>query len=577
MNTSPNAPCTPRLRLLPGLGLAALLLLPATAAAQDSDGDSVPNASDAFPCDASRASVSYFPGQSTSALLAYEDQWPGHTDLDFNDVVVRVHYRLERNAAGNVVQLHGVFDPVAVGGDLSNGLGLVLPVLGTGVTVRRRVGGGTWQTVTLETDANATMLLSSNLRELYANAPGRINSRPNEARQNGQRLEVEVSFATPAAMSTAGAPFDVFIFRTGTPGHQVHLPNYFGTAAMNTTLFNSAQDRTVLGVRAFVHLSGIPAALNLLTSTRYPLEGVGIGSLFPNIAGFASSAGTQNTDFYAVNVISAQGHDVAALALPGVAAPSTSCVAGSSQTSPAASCQAILSTRAGLGLTSADGTYWINPSAPAGTATLAYCDMTTDGGGWTLWGNVTSAPFSYDGVRVSAPGVSSLTANAIGEKPAGTLLRIELVGSASSTFRANFRSSATLGAIVLPTDSVIPKWVADVFVAGASSNVSQTNASLTFNATRTGYFGGSLVWLESDNAAAGSSHSLTLGGQAYSSPPSPYDCVAATSQRLLWVMHENQPTSSGFNFKNTMNLHRHSGCNVVSTSANATALRLYYR
>ena len=129
-------------RRLLGLGLASLVALPAAAFAQDSDGDGVANASDAYPCDSTRASVSFFPGQSTSALLAFEDQWPGHTDVDYNDVAVRAHYRLERNASGNVVQLHAVIDPVASGGDLSNGLGLVLPTSRTGVTARRRVGGG---------------------------------------------------------------------------------------------------------------------------------------------------------------------------------------------------------------------------------------------------------------------------------------------------------------------------------------------------------------------------------------------------------------------------------------------------
>ena len=76
-----------------GLGVASLLALPAAAFAQDSDSDGVANAADAFPCDATRASVSYFPGQSTSALLAFEDQWPNFTDVDYNDVAIRAHYR----------------------------------------------------------------------------------------------------------------------------------------------------------------------------------------------------------------------------------------------------------------------------------------------------------------------------------------------------------------------------------------------------------------------------------------------------------------------------------------------------
>ncbi len=309
----------------------ALVSLPgaAWAAPGDADDDTVADGVDVFPCDGTRSSVSYFPSSTGSALLSYEDQWPSHTDLDFNDVVVRAHYRMERSVNGNTVSLHASFDPVALGGDLSNGLGLVLPTLRTDVTLaRRRINGGSWQNLTLESDGNATVVLSSNLRELFASASGRINSVPNQARQSGQRLELEVTFVSGgASLSVAAAPFDVFIFRSGSsPRHEIHFPQYVGTASINTTLFNSEQDRSVLGTRAFVHQSGVPAALNLLSSTRYPNEGVRISDLFPDIALFASSGGTQNQSFFNTNIQAAQGHDVAAPSVPTMATPSSACV-----------------------------------------------------------------------------------------------------------------------------------------------------------------------------------------------------------------------------------------------------------
>ena len=305
--------------------LALCLGLPAVAAAQDSDGDGVSDAADAFPCDHSRAAVSYFPGAATSALLAFEDQWPGSTDLDFNDVVVRAHYRLERNAAGDVVQLHGAFDPVAAGGVLNNGLALQLPASRIGATARRRVAGGAWQALAFEADATATVVLSQNLRELFGNAANQVNSIPGAPRIEGQRIELEITFATPAPMSVAAAPFDVFIFRTGNLGHQVHFPHYPGTAAMNTGLFNTDHDAST-PTRRFVHLSGVPAALNLMTTSRYPVEGTAISLLFPDIIGFAMSAGTQNTSFYANNVVALHGHEVSALAPPVLAPPDESCL-----------------------------------------------------------------------------------------------------------------------------------------------------------------------------------------------------------------------------------------------------------
>jgi LruC domain-containing protein len=305
---------------------ALVLALPAAASAQDSDGDGVSDGADSFPCDGFRAGVSYFPGASSSALLTFEDQWPGATDLDFNDVAVRVHYRLERNAAGNVVSLAAVFDAVALGGDLSSGLGLVLPTSRAGVTAQRRIAGGGWQGLTVESDANATMVLSANLRELYGNAGGRINAVGGQTYQSAQRLELEVTFAPPAALSTAAAPFDVFIFRAGSsPRHEIHFPQFGGTSAMLSGLFNTAQDGST-STRRFLHLSGVPAALNLMDSTRYPLEGVQVSALFPDITGFASSGGSQNAAFYSSTVVAAQGHNVPASALPSVPAASTTCI-----------------------------------------------------------------------------------------------------------------------------------------------------------------------------------------------------------------------------------------------------------
>ena len=312
-------------RHLLGLGFATLVAAPAVSFAQDADGDGVLDDADAFPCDPSRASISYFPGSGSAAMLVYEDQWPGSTDLDFNDVVARVHYRIERHANGNVTSIHALLDPDALGGILSNGLALQLTAPREGATARRRVGGGGWESLALEGDASATVVLSQNLRELFGGVEGRINSVPGQATIAGQRLEFELHFATPAPISVSQAPFDLFIFRAGDFSHQIHFPQYSGTAAMNTGLFNSDQDASTPG-RRFIHLSGIPAALSLFTSMTYPLEGVAISNLFPDIIQFANSGGVSNTNFYATTVIAANGRAVGARVIANNTARDVSCI-----------------------------------------------------------------------------------------------------------------------------------------------------------------------------------------------------------------------------------------------------------
>ena len=292
-----------RQRIGSALGFAALLFAPAPLWAQDGDGDGVPDAADAFPCDPSLAGVAFAPAEGESALILMEDQWPSRGDLDFNDVVLGYHYEYRLDPAGGVVGLTATIDVLALGGIYDNGLGLQLPVAAASVaSVTRQVGSGPAEALALSAqDANFTVRISANLREVFGGRPGQINSTREDVRLPGGRIVLEVSFADPVGLAPGDAPHDVYLFRSHDPAHEIHLPIFRGTANMRESLFGSADDGSSAH-RRFVDTSGLPFVLVLPIDNPYPQEGIAISELFPQIIHFAASGGATHRDFYVSGV-----------------------------------------------------------------------------------------------------------------------------------------------------------------------------------------------------------------------------------------------------------------------------------
>jgi hypothetical protein len=140
-----------------------------------------------------------------------------------------------------------------------------------------------------------------------------------------------------------------------------------------------------------------------------------------------------------------------------------------SKTNPAKSCKALLEAKASLG----DGSYWLDPDGSGPVAAFpAFCDMTTDGGGWTRVGyevaNATMTMTYLGAESGTAAAVAAGNGNGmIGVRFAGLYktVRVDWDTSRRITFDPSAEVFANTQALAVPvsnfttTESTLAGWV----------------------------------------------------------------------------------------------------------------------
>lgn len=295
------------IHMTPRRAIANLSTLQTLAAATDpdSDGDGVKDSLDEFPNDATRAFSRYYPTRDTWGTLAYEDLWPKRGDYDMNDLVVRYRTQEVMNAARQVKSLVIDYRLDARGADIQSGFAVRLPsIAASSVAQARLTTNGSTQVLNSEAgQSNATFVIFQSAQEQLPGPSAACPFANTQAECPGvarKTFRLEIDFATAQLSSAFNSPYDPFIFRSASRGHEVHLPNQSPTQLANAALFGTQDDRTVLtaGRKTYVDQNGRPWAMNMPMEWKYPNETVDLTVPYPNMATWASSAGVSYPDWY---------------------------------------------------------------------------------------------------------------------------------------------------------------------------------------------------------------------------------------------------------------------------------------
>lgn len=259
----------------------------------DTDGDGVPDASDDYPTDATKAYNNYYPSASGNGTVAFEDQWPTKGDFDLNDVVVGYRYQVITNASNNVVRVIGNYTLYATGGSLGNGFGVQFPVNATNVS---NVTGGTLESG----QTKAVVIVFNNMRDEMAN----WNTVPGAATSATKNYTISFDVATGTTLTSFGLnSYNPFIWNYGlgyNRGREIHLSGHAPTDLCNTAYFGTSDDNSsVSSSRYFVTSTGLPWAIDIPVSPfSYPIEQKDITQAFLHFGAWAASGGTSFADWY---------------------------------------------------------------------------------------------------------------------------------------------------------------------------------------------------------------------------------------------------------------------------------------
>ena len=273
----------------------------------DTDGDGVTDLMDAFPKDAERAYINYYPSKDVWGTLAFEDLFPNTGDYDLNDLVVSYRYSMVSNANNNIVEMTADYQPLAAGASYKNGFGIQFPFSPDLIkfVTGGKISAGITKFNSNGTEAgqkNAVIIPFDDCSVLLKNSNGAfyVNTTNEQSKVTTDIISMLITFNTPISSSTLGSsPFNPFLISNLRRSLEVHLPGSNPTDLADLTKLGTGDDASDPAKGIFyVTKNNYPWALNFPQNFQYPLEHVPINSAYLYFFEWAASGGSLYKDWY---------------------------------------------------------------------------------------------------------------------------------------------------------------------------------------------------------------------------------------------------------------------------------------
>ena len=270
---------------------------------EDSDGDGINDPLDEYPNDPNKAYDTYYPSPTAYGTFAFEDNWPGFGDYDFNDLVIDYQFKHTLNANNEIVSMHPKFKIRAIGAGFRNGFGFATDLVpGDVVSVH---GASTNSTVKIAGNGveanqrNAVFIVTSNVHDHFA-TNGFVNTKDEDPFYEPYDIILDIEFATPKAHEQIGSvPYNPFIYINQERGREVHLPGYRPTDLLDQDYLGTQDDDSDPGLGIYYKSkSDLPWGIHLPESFVYPKERSDVRNGHLRFHDWARSSGFSYMDWY---------------------------------------------------------------------------------------------------------------------------------------------------------------------------------------------------------------------------------------------------------------------------------------